>query len=187
MQNTKPTYKPKVCSSCGQRETYLLPIDRGTTLIVKAFAAAVRRKGINLIHIEKEMEVPRKEWTYARAVSEGVLTSVQIGNRTRARVHGLIAMVHDEPGNWCLTSKGAKFLRGEPVQRYAIVQKSKEGARSHKEDYWEPDLNMVCVSDFTAQDEPWEGINFDIVEGRVVAPPGPAEPAKVESVQRPML
>lgn len=166
---TKPDYKKEVCHECGQSTTYLLALDRGTAIIVKAVAAAIKRKGINIIHPKKEMEVPIKEWSYSVAVPNGLLTSVQIGNMTRARVHGLIARIKGEPGNWCLTSKGAKFLRGEPVPRYAIIRKTRSGERSRKDDYYMPDTHTVTVNEIDTEGAKyWEPIGFDIVEGRVV-------------------
>ena len=169
----KYNFEPEICTNCGQAETYLLPIDWGTALIVKAVAAAVRRKGINLIHPTKEMEVPATEWNYDRAVSEGVLTSTMIGNFTRARVHGLIARDRREPGNWLLTRKGAEFLRGGSIPRLAVIRKTTktEEGRSHKEEYFMDDQYTCTIRDLEAmkKDAPkWEGIDFDIVEGRIV-------------------
>lgn len=167
----KYNFEPEICNSCGQAETYLLPIDWGTSLIVKAVAAAIRRKGINLIHPTKEMEVPAAEWSYRRAIDEGVLCSTQIGNFTRARVHGLIARHHDEPGNWLLTRKGAAFLRGERVPSLAVIRKTTktEEGRSHKDEYYQPEKYTCTVYDFAKQKYPaWEAIDFEIVEGRIV-------------------
>ena len=91
MSKNKYNFEPEICECCGQAQTYLLPIDWGTALIVKAVARAIRLKGINAIHPVKEMEVPAKGWNYGMAINDGKLTSNQIGNFTRARVHGLIA------------------------------------------------------------------------------------------------
>lgn len=171
MSNNKYGFEPGICEHCDQAKTYLLPIDWGTALIVKAFAARIRAKGINMIHPTKEMLVVNKEWNYERAIREGVLTSNQIGNFTRARVHGLLARNKDNAGNWVLTRKGASFLRGERIPRLAIIEKSRkaEGGRSHKQDYFKPDEFTVTVSEVSKKDsQPWEGIDFDIVEGQIV-------------------
>lgn len=163
-----------MCDHCGQAETYLLPIDFGTAVIVKAVAAKIRLKGINIVHPTKEMEVPSDEWSYKRAIAEGVLTSMQIGNFTRARVHGLIARHHTETGNWLLTRKGAAFLRGDVIPRLAVIRKNRktdENARSHKEEYFEPETYTCTVHEITQKGSGypvWEGIDFDIVEGRIV-------------------
>ena len=165
-------YKPETCAHCGQDTSYVLGIDPGTAVIVKAVSAAIRAKGINAIHPKKEMEVPARDWSYRLAVNEGKLTSTQIGNFTRARVHGLIARIKGEPGNWCLTSKGGAFLRGEAVPRYAIVTKSTAEERSHKEEYFEPEANQVTIHEVNVPGEPmWEGISFEIREGRIVTKP----------------
>jgi len=164
----RPNYKREKCGECGQFKTYLLPIDRGTAMIVKSVAAAVKIKGINIIHPKKEMEVQGKEWSYERAVGEGKLTSTQIGNFTRARVHGLIARVKSSAGNWCLTTKGGMFLRGEPAARFAVIRKNQDGSGSHKSDYFEPEKYQITIGEVSKDGEFWRGIDFEIVEGHIV-------------------
>lgn len=166
-------YQPEKCAGCGQNKTYVLAIDQGTVDIVKATATAIRLKGINCVHPTKEMEVPRLMWNRHYAFSEGKLTSTQIGNMTRARIHGLLARVKDEPGNWCLTRKGAEFLRGQPVPKFAVVRKVRDDDASHNECYWKPETYQVKIDQY--QKGPyWEGYNYQIVEGRVV--PAEARP-----------
>lgn len=172
-KKNKYNFEPEICDCCGQAKTYLLPIDWGTAVIVKAVAAKVREKQINIVHPTKEMEVPGKAWTYDRAITEGVLTSTQIGNFTRARVHGLIARREGEAGNWVLTRKGAQFLRGERIPRLAVIEKSRktEGGRSHKQSYFKPEEFNCTIQEIVhpgSKFPVWEGIDFDIVEGRIV-------------------
>lgn len=144
-------YNPPVCDSCHQSLTYLLPVDRGTFEIVKAIAVFIGQKGINRVHPRKEMEGE-------------YLTSNQVGNLSRARFHGLIARVRDEKGNYLLTRKGAQFLRGEAIPKYAIISKV-----DHKNaGYFEEQKLTVTVRDLIGKEERWEGINFTIEEGRVV-------------------
>ena len=182
MAKNKYGFTPEICKCCGQARTYLLPIDWGTTVILKAVAAAVRNKGINMIHPTKEMEMPSSNWTYYAAIHHGMLTSTQIGNMTRARVHGLIARSQKEAGNWVLTRKGAAFLRGERIPRLAVIEKTRktEGGRSHKIDYFKPEENTCTVHEInTNEDIPvWEGIDFDIVEGRIVVDVPPTKEQK---------
>ena len=163
-------WKPPTCEHCGQQTEYILPLDRGTADIVKAFAAAVRIKGTNTIHPKKEMEIPAREWTQFRSITEGVLTSNQIGNFTRARIHGLLARLEGEAGNWLLTKKGGAFLRGQAVPRYAIVKKTTADERSHKEEYYEPETETITVFDLLHEDDYWHTgmADFEIVEGRVI-------------------
>lgn len=162
-------YTPEFCDHCRQQKTYLLPIDRGTTMLVQALARAIRLKGINCIHPGKEMQVLPKDWNYNLALFQGKLTLRQSNNLTRPRIHGLVAEVDGEPGNWCLTRKGGQFLRGEPVKRYAVVVKSTIDQGSHNGGYWGEE--MVTVKDFTSDDVMWQGIDFEIIEGRIVTEP----------------
>lgn len=161
-------FEPKVCEHCSQTTQYLMPVDRGAAIIVKAVAAAIRRKNENAVHPVREMEVPRKEWTYDRARFEGVLPSSFIRNFSRVRFHGLIARVKGKPGFWCLTTKGADFLAGMPVEHYAIRGK----ATRHTEGYLiDPKTNepyFVEISQLAKQGELWEGINFNIVDGQMI-------------------
>lgn len=145
-------FEPEICPHCGQSMTYLLAVDRGTVDIVKAIAKFIGEKGINAVHPRKEMEGK-------------ALTSNQVGNLTRARAHGLIAKVRGAVGNYLLTRKGADFLRGTQIPKFAIMSKTEH----HQIGYFEPEEYMVSVHDFTGEGEPyWQGIGYDIVEGRVV-------------------
>lgn len=142
----------KKCSCCGQATQYGLAIDKGTVKIVKEIALFIGKKGINIVHPRKEME--------------GVeLTSNEVGNLTRARVHGLIAKVKGKnmAGNYCLTSKGAKFLRGEVVPKIAIVSK----AEKKQIGYIENEYCTINDKEINAGDY-WNGLGYDIHEGKVV-------------------
>ena len=144
---SKIEYKPEICEHCGQTETYILGLDHGTVDIVRAIAKKIGEKGINIVH-------PRKE---------NVLTNTQWCNIARPRFHGLIAAVKGKRGNFLLTKKGAAFLRGETVPRYAIVSK----VEGHQIGYFEQENNKVTISDLLAKGEYWEGIGYDIVDGEV--------------------
>ena len=149
-------YLPEVCPMCKQSCTYLVGLDRGSVDILKAIAVFIRDKGVNAVHPRKELE------------GNG-LSSNQVGNLSRPRMHGLIARVKKEgqrvPGNYLLTAKGAAFLRGEPVPRYAIISK----AEGHQVGYFEPETLTCKVADFNEPGEPyWDGIDFDIVEGGII-------------------
>lgn len=159
-------YQPEVCTCCGQTTTYLLGIDRGTVDILKAISVAIQRKGINIIHPRKEMEV-HGNVDYQTMVSVGMLTSNHVGNLSRPRFHGLIARVRGEPGNYCMTTKGAQFLHDVDVPRFAIVSK----AEGHQIGYYRPDEYRVTIKDFRPDHEYWLGINYQIVDGRIVKDP----------------
>lgn len=154
-------YKPEKCECCGQQKTYLLAIDKGTVAIVKQIARFIGEKGINAVHPRKEME---GRW----------LTSNQVGNLTRARAQGLIARIKGKPGNYVLTKKGASFLRGDPIPKFAILSK----VTKHQIGYFEEEKYQVTVHDFNTTAEYWEGVGYDIVDGRVImARPEPRQAA----------
>lgn len=152
----KIDYQNETCKCCGQSTTYVLGIDHGTVKIVQQIARFIGKKGINAVHPRKEME-------------GSYLTSNEVGNLSRARFHGLIARLKGEPGNYVLTTKGAKFLRGEAIPRYAIISK-KEGGNIG---YWHIEETSV-VYDFNPKNpgmeegEYWTGINYSIEEGRII-------------------
>lgn len=159
-------YQPKTCVSCGQTTTYELVIDRGTVDILKAISVAIRKKGVNLVHPRKEMEVTSRQVPYEEMVRDGKLTSNQVGNLSRARFHGLIAAVKGKPGTYCLTPKGAGFLRGEEIPRIAIISKS-EG---HNVGYFEEQAIRCTIRhpDLSPAKEYWVGQDYYIDNGRVV-------------------
>jgi len=150
MRMKKIDFEPDVCPCCTQTTTYLLPIDKGSAVILKKIARAIEKKGINCIHLAKEK----------------VLNHSELCNIIRPRFHGLVAHVRGEgmQGNFLLTRKGAKFLRGERIPKYAIVSK----AEGHQIGYFEAEKYTVSIDDITPKGEYWEGINYEISEGNVI-------------------
>lgn len=157
-------YEPEFCKHCTQQITYLIPIDKGCVEILKAIAVAIRRKKINAVHPRKEMEIDSKKLDHFTMIAEGHLTSNMVGNISRPRFHGLIARIKGQKGNYCMTRKGAEFLRGESFPRYAIISKKEK----RNVGYWESEKYQANVKDFTSDEELWEGIDFDIVEGKII-------------------
>lgn len=156
----KIDFEPHVCESCNQTTEYILSVDRGTVDIVRAIAVAIGKKGINAIHPRKEMERDKAD------IGMGLLTSNQVGNLSRPRFHGLIASLDGGAGNYCLTRKGAKFLHGGYIPRYAIISKS-EG---HQIGYVNPEELTCCISDYKDPEEYWEAINYEIHNGQIIRP-----------------
>ncbi|MDD5110710.1 MAG: hypothetical protein PHI63_05895 [Patescibacteria group bacterium] len=177
-------YKPEICHHCGQTMTYLLPIDRGSVEILKAIATRIRCKGVNIVHPRKEMEISTGQLDYAAMVQEGLLTSNMVGNLSRPRFHGLIAAVRGNKGSYCMTTKGAEFLHGAPVPKFAVISK----ANGHNIGYWMPERYQVTIRDFRPDHEFWTGINFSVIEGRIVEDVVPARPRLlVPQLQQRML
>lgn len=151
---TMNNHKPTICNECGQTTTYLIAIDRGTVDIVRQIAMFIGKKGINAVHPRKEME-------------GSYLTSNQVGNLSRPRLHGLIAKVRGESGNYCLTKKGAEFLNGEIVPKIAIVQKANRNEERRTIGYLDGEENTCVIGDFN-KGEYWQGIGYVIKEGEVI-------------------
>lgn len=157
-------FKPKVCSCCGQTEEYIISLDAGAADIVMAIAAAIRKKGENRVSPRNEMEISKKqmnEMGYSRMVAEGHLTSNMVGNLSKARSHGLIARV--ESGIYCLTTKGANFLKGSPVPRHAIISKT----TGHNIGYWHEFYEKITIKELMKSGIYWE-IDFTISDTKIL-------------------
>ena len=157
-------YQKEICECCGQTKTYTTAMSKAGANIVKAFQVAIGKKGINVIHPGKEMVVAAREWSINRMLQDGSITPQMWKNLTQIKQHGLIARVKGEVGNYLLTTKGAKFLRGERIAKYAIISK----VDKRNIGYWLPDEETVCFKEFIDDDPNWELMDYDIVEGRVV-------------------
>ena len=142
----KLQFKPRKCECCGQSMEYILGLDKGTAHIVKQFARFISEKGINIANPNHEL---KNTW----------LTDVEVGNITRATAHGLLARVDGDTGNYALTNKGQDFLRGSVVPKYAIMSKVDKRQIGYLEEY------TVTVHEL---DKYWEGINYEIKQGRVI-------------------
>lgn len=138
------------CPHCEQSLNYLVPIDGGTVKILKEIAKAIGKKGINIVHPRKEIE------------GKG-LSSNEVGNLSRPRIHGFIAKIKGNVGNYCLTTKGAEFLKGARVPKYAIRSKIDNKTTG----YYMPDVHTIDI-DEASHGVYWEGIDFSIVEGHII-------------------
>ena len=147
---------PHICEDCRQDTTYELGLDKGSALLVLAIAKFIRQKGINAVHPRKEMEGK-------------VLTSNQVGNLSRPRFHGLIAKVQGNSGNYLLTPKGSKFLRGETIPKIAIVQKATISEAAHNIGYHLPEEITTSFKELVKNEQYWEGIDYEIVEGNIIS------------------
>lgn len=156
-------FHPEVCEHCTQTKQVIYGLDPGTADIVKAVAVRIRIKGQNSVHLTREMGVSNKEFNRRRMLEEGVMTYSMRNNVIRAHKHGLLAKIRGDAGFWCLTRKGAAFLKGERVARYAVQNK----ITKHIDGYWRPEEETVTIQELQRSGETyWGGIDFDIVEGR---------------------
>ena len=122
------------------------------------FAAAVRAKGVNYLSATKELETGKygPKWG-----------SNEVKRLSQPRFHGLIAM-GGEGNCWLLTTKGAKFLRGVPVPRHAIVLKRNKRTSEHTTGYWDAEHTMVTARDLMKEKDYFEQIDFMIRESRII-------------------
>ena len=149
-------YQHKNCSHCGQRLTYELDIDKGTVETLKTMARFIREKGINAVHLSKEL------------LGNG-LTNYQIGNISRLRFHGLVAKIRREAGNYCLTRKGIDFLEGLQVFKTAIIKKGGKFSPPYNMGYGD---ELVTINIFDrAWGEYWMLNGYEVLSGRVIKKP----------------
>lgn len=170
-------FEPEVCECCKQTKNYALALDRGTALIILAIYNAVRRKNENKVHIQKEMVVLASDFpSYRDMVAGGFMTSIMWSNVSRARYHGLVAFVDGGgDGEYLITKKGAKFLRGERIPRTAIIDK----ATGHKSHYLEPETDTITFAECMKRETPfWDLTDIKL---RELAGDSESEPASLFS------
>lgn len=135
-------FKPDVCQCCGMTTNYLLPLDRGSAMILLDLLKAIDKKGKNEIHPTRELEfLGVKKWYPS--------------NMSRPRKHGLIAFVKGKKGYYAITRKGGEFLRGKAIPKYAVISKKDECTAG----YYDPQGFTVGFRQLLKDDEIpfWEG------------------------------
>lgn len=163
----KEKFEIPVCEHCGQTTEVLYSLDHGTADLVKAVLVRIKLKGENKVHLRDEMEINKRDWTYTRLLNEGMITSTMAQNCIRAHKHGLLAQVKGETGVWCLTRKGAAFLRGGVVPKFVIQDKRTKRITG----YWKPEKYTITVDELKNPENPyWEKTSFDVIDGRLVVP-----------------
>lgn len=150
-------YEHQHCQTCGQKLTYELEIDKGTVELLTKIARFIRAKGINAVHLSKEM------------LKQGLITHHQVGNISRPRFHGLVAKVKGKAGNFSLTTKGLDFLRGEPISRTVIIKKASAEAPAHVIGHSD---EQVTISQIDREwGDYWSANGYSIEAGRVITYP----------------
>lgn len=145
---------PKVCECCKRTDTYLLSLDHGSAVVVRAIYLAVRAKGVNMVHPRKEIESSDED--EIRNSNGAKLSSNEVGNLSRPRFHGLIAKVKGHRGYYCITRKGGLFLNNHPVPRRAIISKVEGRQVGYHPDAFS---DTVRMSDLLVMDPYWIGPN----------------------------
>lgn len=146
------------CHACGQRITgYRSAVSRGVADTLKKIYAFVLEKGLNVVHIEKEL------------VQAGRITGNAGGNAQGHMVRlGLLAHIENEPGNYAITTKGVEFLNGTPIPKWVRVAKATKDKGSHIVEHAE---ETCTIRDFDRKGEYWEIPGFEIKEGRIIQAP----------------
>lgn len=160
MENTNTKkFKPTICECCKQTTDYALNLDKGTAHIMIAIANAVKFKNLNRVHLRNDMEANAKDFSnYREMISEGRITSRMIDNILRAKYHGLVAQVDGGgAGEYLLTPKGARFLKGEPMPRTAVVDKA-----THSKKYYYDEDDKVTIFELLRKEEMWDIPQFTV-------------------------
>lgn len=168
----KRQYEKEHCDHCDQDITYALGIDKGTVDILRAMYVAIGKKSINIIHPKKEMLDETDKMPSEERIRNGLLSYGQRNNLTRPRIHGLIARVKGEHGNWCITRKGFAFLKGASIPKVAIKSKPENRNIGYFDEYPEGDpRNYTTIDKYLKNVDPyWASDGYEIKEGRVVRP-----------------
>lgn len=144
MENTK-------CECCGASlKAYWHTLTPGLVSTLIRMIQAVKTKGVNEIHLQKEVE----------------MTKNQYNNFQKLRFFGLVAKVRNDDsthktGYWLITNRGGEFLRG----KISIPRRVKT-FRNQVEDH---DPETVFIYRYLNQ-FPWfeTEFQFEIVDGKVI-------------------
>jgi len=146
-------FTASVCGGCDQTKDYAMALDRGTALIMMAFANAVRRLDRNRIHVTDEMiGAAARGDDFFRQIEQGFMTLSMQHNIAKPRYHGLLAFAGRGSGEYILTRKGAEFLKGGKVPRVAIIDK----VHGKNAGYWEPGGEVTILQLLRSRGEFWD-------------------------------
>jgi hypothetical protein len=150
------------CESCGQTTTYVSKVNKGMATLLGTIAVAIRIKGENRIKLTDLLVDPKThEWSIAgKRLAEGRITQTQYNNFSHLCRNGLLVNV--DVGTFLIPKKGWAFLRGEPIEAAAVIDK-----KTHSNVGYVADAdNVVHMTDiralFRSQDGWWSGWDYDI-------------------------
>lgn len=146
--------------------TWRAEIDKGVVDMLKKIALHIGNRKENRCSPTRDLDLR--------------ISAAQRANVTKLVRHGLIAHVAKAKGSagyFLLTRKGAGFLRGEPIPKYAIIEKAFKGQKSHLLEYFKPELHTCIVYEFADPEMPmWEGIGYDVMDGKTFPSNMPVKP-----------
>jgi hypothetical protein len=113
MNHSKTFGEFEVCEHCGQTTQYEEILCKGLVDVLSIIAQYIIKKGINAVHISKELEKIQ------------LLTPTQ--GKVAHSLHwwGLIEPVVGNPGNWSLTQIGLCFLQNKVNIPHSLLLKKK--------------------------------------------------------------
>lgn len=127
-----------------------------TPILVHAlvkFRSAINDKGVNSVHLKKDMDDTRNE-----------LTRHERSNWTKLRFHGMVAKVRKEDktqvrGHWLLTKRGASFLNGLCKTPYEV-----QTFRNKVVDHSDQMVSVAEVIGSTPYVETIDDIQYEVFE-----------------------
>ena len=153
MKKPIPQYTEQKCECCGQTTTYASKVNKGMATFLHEISKAVQSSGKNDI-------------TMKDLLKSGQITHSQYDNRSHLRCHGFIASIG--VNRYCLTKKGAAFLRGEPVEAVAIVEKKTHSNVGYLSDA-DGVIYMTTIKEIHRGKEGyWDGWNYEIINGEPI-------------------
>lgn len=168
MKKAIPQYKPVKCECCRQTTTYASKLNKGLVDALINIAVAIQIKGKNDI-IPGDLAVSTKDpmWsTPSIRRQHGMITHSQYNNLSHLRCHGLVALL--DVKNYCLTKKGAAFLRGEEVEAVAVIEKATHSNIGYIADAEGVTFKTTIRQIFRNKEGYWDGWDYEIVNGELI-------------------
>jgi hypothetical protein len=133
------------CSTCGAKlEGRYEYVNKGQIATLAKFRERIINKGVNSIHLQKEIALEKSEYT----------------NFQKLRYNGLVAHAKGN-GCWLLTKRGARFLRNE-----IFIPKGVLIFRNRIQKYHLDRVNLLSIIKdtspywYTKDDYEWEAIDI---------------------------
>lgn len=126
------------CPHCGASlKSFWHTLTPGLVATLRKFIEAVKSKGMNKIHLQKDMSLSKNEYN----------------NFQKLRYFGLVAKCKDEKGSYLITRNGGSFLRNKLampkkiqtfrnkiVAKLDVYVKISDFYKGRDEEYWEKEF-----------------------------------------------